>query len=53
MRRCAIPRAIRFLPPDIRTGFGISEEAHAGMRSRSSVDNLRFAVIYMCRIIIL
>jgi len=53
MRRCVVPQVIMFLPPDIRTGFRVSEDGHAGMTSRSSEDNLRFAVIYMCRIIIL
>jgi len=52
MHRCAVPRVIRFLAPDIRTGFRVFEAAHTSVPSRSSKDNLRFAVIYMCRIII-
>jgi len=52
MRRWAVPQVIRFLPPDIRTGFRVFEDSHAAMTSRSSEDNLPFAVIYMCRIII-
>src|SRR5438132_4465395 len=36
-----------FLPPDIRTGFRVFEDAHASAPSRSSKENVRFAVIYV------
>jgi len=52
MRCCAVPRVVRFFPPDVRTGFRVFEDAHTIVPSRSSKDNVLFAVIYVCRIII-